>query len=303
MTQRRKVQGVSTALPPEAPPHLKDPLALGGAAFFALVVLAPLVFSLGYALLYSLGLVGLLADGLTARYWMRLFGGGELWASFAWSLYLAAAATGLTLVFGLALALGLRRRVERGVVGALLHVPLAFPATAAALVVFLALSPFGTVARMARALGVVGPGEGLPNMVHDAVGTGILVAHVGLAVPFFVLLFVEIFRQERVAELAAAAQSLGARPRQVLWRVTLPVLLRKAAPSVLLLFVAVLGSYEIPLLLDRQSPQMLSVLAMRKFALFDVTQKPEAFVVALSYTALVLVGLALLFRTGRMDAS
>ncbi len=280
----------------------RDPFALAGAVLFGGVVLAPLLFSLGYAALYSVGAVGLLARGWTGRYWMALFGGGALWASLAWSLYLAAAATAATLVGGLALALTLRRHVEATALGTVLHLPLAFPATAAALVVFLALSPFGTVSRLARAVGLLAAGQPLPNLVHDAWGVGILVAHVGLALPFFALLFVQLYGQEHLDELAAAARSLGAGARQVLWRVTVPVLLRRAAPALLLLFVAVLGSYEIPLLLDRQSPQMLSVLAMRKFALFDIGQKPEAFVVALAYTGLVLGGLGALFRLGGVDA-
>ncbi len=280
--------------------HRVDVLAWSGAAFFAVVVVIPLVFSLGYAVLYSVGLAGLLREGFTLAHWSALFS-GDLLGSFTWSAYLATTATTLTLVLALLLALVLRVRIESGLLGTLLYLPLSFPATAAALVVFLALSPFGTLARIARAAGLLDVGEGMPNLVHDAFGTGILVAHVGLAFPFFVLLFVQLYQQERVEDLVAVAQSLGSTPRQALWRVTLPVLLRRAAPSLVLLFVVVLGSYEIPLLLDRQSPQMLSVLAMRKFALFDITQKPEAFVVAVAYTAVVLAGLAALFRSGRMD--
>ena len=63
-----------------------------------------------------------------------------------------------------------------------------------------------------------------------------------------------------------------------------------------------LGSFEIPLLLGPQSPQMISVLARRKFGLFDLEQKPQAFIIALLYTGLV-VALLLVFLRRRPAAS
>ena len=62
-------------------------------------------------------------------------------------------------------------------------------------------------------------------------------------------------------------------------------------PNTVLFFIYVMGAYEIPLMLGRQSPQMLSVLAMRKYARFDITQKPEAFVIAICYAVLVAAAL------------
>lgn len=279
----------------------RDPLAAAGAVVFGVLVLSPMLFSLAYAALYSVGLTGLLADGFTLRHWRGIAGGGDLGASFRWSIYLAATSTALTLGIALALALTLGRFVRSGWLGTLLHLPLALPATVAAFLIYVGLSPFGTLARVVRALGWIDPVEGLPSVVHHPLGLGIVLAHVVLAVPFFVLLFAQLYRQERLGEFADAARTLGARPGQVRWRVEIPVLLRRAAPSLLLLFVAVLGSYEIPLLLDLQAPQMLSVLAMRKFALFDITQKPEAFVVAVAYTVAVLAALGAMIRSGRMD--
>ncbi len=135
-----------------------------------------------------------------------------------------------------------------------------------------------------------------PGLVNHAGGIGILVAHIGLAVPFFVLLFHEIYRSEHVDGLSALARTLGASNAQVLYRVKMPILLQRATTNITLLFIAVLGSYEIPLLLGRQAPQMISVLTMRKYEMFDISQKPEAFIVALLYTGFVLTLLVLVFR-------
>jgi len=67
----------------------------------------------------------------------------------------------------------------------------------------------------------------------------------------------------------------------------------------MLFFIYVLGAYEIPLLLGQQSPQMLSVLVMRKYARFDITQKPEAFIIAILYALFVTAIILTVFRRNR----
>ena len=80
-----------------------------------------------------------------------------------------------------------------------------------------------------------------------------------------------------------------------------PLLLRRASANVALLFVAVAGSFEIPLLLGPQHPQMISVLAWRRFGRFDLAEKPTAFIISLLYTAAVLLFLTVWFRRRPSD--
>ena len=61
-------------------------------------------------------------------------------------------------------------------------------------------------------------------------------------------------------------------------------------------FIFLLGSYEIPLLLGVQAPQMLSVLTVRKLRDFDLHTQPEAYALAVLYSGFVLTWLYLLFR-------
>jgi putative spermidine/putrescine transport system permease protein len=207
--------------------------------------------------------------------------------------------TALAAAGGLALALALRGHIARGPVSAALYLPLALPGTVAAFFMFQMLTGGGWMARALFALGLLSSPERFVSPVNDPWAAGIVLAHALLAVPFFILLFDGLYRGERIAELSALAVSLGASRRQCLTRVEIPLLLRAAAPNLALLFVAVLGSYEIPLLLGRQAPLMISVLTLRKYALFDIGQKPEAFALALLYTALVLALIAVAFRRGR----
>ncbi|MEM6336558.1 MAG: ABC transporter permease subunit, partial [Bacteroidota bacterium] len=138
--------------------------------------------------------------------------------------------------------------------------------------------------------------EGWPELVLDPWNIGVLVAHIGMAVPCFVLLFAQVYAQAGVPKLEQLARTLGAGRVQVVRRVTVPVVLRRSFENLVLLFVFVLGSYEVPLLLGQQSPQMVSVLTMRKYAMFDLTQKPEAFVIAIGYFLLASLLLVWAFR-------
>lgn len=266
-----------------------------GLALLALVVAAPILFSLGYAFLYSVGGIGLLSEGLTAVHWTAVVWSRDVWASFLLSLYVATATVLLTTGVALALALGLRRSLTHGPLALLIYFPLALPGTVAAFLAFQLFGGGGFLARVAVAVGwLATPAEIVP-MVHDAWARGIVFTHVAIAVPFFTLLFVELYASERVGELVGLASALGASPWQGVRRVAVPVLLRASAANLTLFFIVVLGSFEIPLLLGRQSPQMLSVLTYRKFALYDLAEKPQAYVVALLYTALVFALLATAF--------
>lgn len=270
-----------------------------GLALFFLLTVFPVAASLLYAALYGVGAVGLLSHGLTLEHWRRVVTSHEVWASLALSLYVATAVVMLTAALALPLALALRTRLQSGFLPYVLALPMAIPGTVAAVLALQLLSGAGLLSRLAFRLGVTSGVSGFPSLVHDAALVGVVAAHTALAVPFFVFLFVELHASERVAALQTLAASLGASATQRLVRVTLPILFRAATPSLTLLFVVVLGSFEIPWLLGRQAPQMLSVLTYRKYSLFDIAQKPEAYILALAYAALVLGLVALVFRGRR----
>lgn len=270
-----------------------DRLGLG---LFGLLTVAPVLASLAYAALYGLGLTGLLSEGLTLEHWRRVLHSSEVWSSAGLSLYVACGVLALTTVLSLPLALVLRGRLESGPLAYALSLPLAIPGTVAAVLTLQVLAGSGLLSRLCYQLRLTDGMASFPPLVHDRWAAGVILAHTALAVPFFVFLFAEIHAAERVTALRELAATLGANRVQGLVRVTLPILLRRARPGLALLFIAVLGSFELPLLLGRQAPQMLSVLTWRKYALFDIAQKPEAYIVAIGYTLLVLVLLGLSFR-------
>jgi putative spermidine/putrescine transport system permease protein len=259
-----------------------------GLALFLLISVLPILASLVYVALYSVGLAGILARGFTLEHWSAVLAASELWSSLGVSLWIASAVVIVSTVLGLTIALGLGPALDHGPVGWSLHVPLAFPAVLAALSVFMLFGATGWIPRVLLQLGLISSLEGGWSLVQDPWGLGVVVAHAFAATALLALSFRALQHSENLAALDRVAAALGASPRQRLWHVALPLLLRRGAPTLALVFILVLGSYEIPLLLGRPAPQMLTVLVMHKYTRrFDLAQKPEALVVAVIYTALV----------------
>ncbi len=271
--------------------------------FFVVCAGLPIAGSLAYAGAYSVGLAGLLSHGFTLEYWRQAMADREVWAAFVTSGYVAAAAALLTVGCALTLALTLGESLRRGPLATLIYFPLALPGTVAALCAFQWLSGAGLVARVAFRLGWIDRPAHFPGLVFDPWSVGIITTHVALAMPFFTLLFARLAEREKLPDLLALASTLGAGRAARLWRVAVPLLLRRASANVALLFVAVAGSFEIPLLLGPQHPQMISVLAWRRFGRFDLTDKPTAFIVSLLYTAAVLLFLMVWFRRQPSDGA
>ena len=271
-----------------------------GLGLFILLAILPIAFSIGYAFSYSTGMTGLLSDGFTLAHWKNVIQGNEIWSSLGLSIYISACTVIITVVLALIASLLFRDPLSQGPLSYIIYLPLAIPATVAAFLVFQLLSGAGFVSRILTTAGLIHEITELPDLINDAAGVGIIAAHVSMAVPFFIILFHEVYTRERIDELSQLAGTLGAKPHVVLYRITLPILVSKALMNIILLFVIVLGSYEIPLLLGRQSPEMASVLTMRKYQLFDISEKPEAFIMALLYTSLVLALLFFVFK--RLDS-
>jgi putative spermidine/putrescine transport system permease protein len=270
------------------------------AALAGLVVLTalPLGLAVGYAAGYSLGLFDLVNPGLTLRHWARTLAEGEVLSSLGYSLYVAAVTMLLTVGLSLGLVLGLGPPGRRGWFTRVMYFPLAIPALVAGFYFAQLLSRSGLLARVAYRLGWVASIGDFPELVQEPYGIGLVAAHAFLATPFFTLLFGNLYRHERGDELGQVARTLGASAWQALRRVVVPLLLRRAAAPLLLYFIFVLGSYEIPLLLGTQSPQMVSVLTVRKLRGYDLADYPEGYVVAVLYAGLVL-GLVPLLRNSK----
>ncbi len=259
---------------------------------------APIAAGIGYLIVGAFA--G--ADAGSAGSLARILGDPGVHRSAALSLWIASAGTLIALCVALAITLLLdgNARVDR-IVRTLAVLPLPVPTVAATVAVLLLLSQSGWLSRVASTLHFMSMPSEFPALVYDPLAIGVILAVVWKEMPFLLLVALSL-QSLRGTVLADTARTLGATPWQVVRRVTLPLLLRGMAPSIIAVFVFVLGSLELPLVLGPSSPLALPLLIQERRQALDAVLHGDAYLIALLATALALVA-ALAHEWVRDDAA
>ncbi len=258
----------------------------------------PMLLGVSFMAAYSLGLTGLLAHGLSFTAWAAVLRDRVTWISLGFSLWVGAASLGASIV-GALLVLAVRPAAATagGAVGVTpWFLPIAVPPMVAGLTAVLWLGNAGELARWAYALGWIRRPAEFPSPLYSRDGLGIIVTQTALVLPFLVVLFGRLARLHRVGELVEAARTLGASPVGAWRRVGTPLVLRAAAPTLGVYFLALSGAFEIPLLVGASYPTMLSIRVVQLFGQFDLSTRPQAYAVALLYTLVVAACSAIVLR-------
>lgn len=239
----------------------------------ALFLLAPIV-AITAGSLTTTQYVVFPPQGLTLRWYLRMFDREEMLASFGLSLAIAAlAATAATLI-GLLAGLALTR--WRTGFNRLLWLLVASPMMLPAIVLGFAFL------------------QAYTRMGFGTTPAGLLAGHVVLVVPYALALIVTGLGAID-PNLEAAARSLGASPRRALLRITLPLMLWSLAAGWGLSFLVSFGDAAVSVFLN--TPEMVT-LPVRIFdALRYSPLNPE--LTALS-SGLVIVTLAVLVASASM---
>ncbi len=267
-----------------------------------LVGVVPFGAALIYATLYSFGVAGVVNDGFTTEFWVEVWESGEFLRSLGYSAVIATISVLVAVIGALWLTVGYNRDLKGKFMSFIIYLPLAVPGVVAAFFTYQLLSKAGFFSRFAYYFGWIQEVSEFPDMVNDPRAFGIILTFITIAMPFFLLLFLNVYQNERVPDLERLAQSLGATHRQTLIRVSVPVLLKRTWPLIALYFIFMLGSYEVPLILGQESPQMLSVLIVREIKQYDLSKISEGYVVAVIYTVIVSLGAIALFSQRRNQA-
>lgn len=276
-----------------------SPYKIIALSFFVLMTVVPLASGLVYALQYSFGWAGIINSGFTFAHWSKFVTSSEPYLSLGFSMYITVASLFIALSIAVYLSLKASKLFKRGALSYLIYFPLAFPAIVTALFIFQQLSKAGFISRIFYNIGLIDKLDEFPGLVNDTFGIGIILSHVLLAVPFFVLYLMNLINNEQIPSHIEIARTLGANPGTVLRKVTLPILLKRAWSTILLYAIFIMGSYEIPLILGRQSPQMISVMTVRNLKHFDLTNIPQAYITAILYTIFILLVIYISLRKGR----
>lgn len=256
---------------------------------FILLAAAPLLAGLGYALLYSFGLIGVLNNGFTLEHWQKVLTDSVFWRSMGFSFYVAFITMSIAISLALWAVVRWGAAFRSGALSFLIYLPLTLPATVMGFYSFQLLSKSGVLSRLGFQMGLLNNLDAFPILVNDSWGVGIIFAHVCMATPFFVILFTNLYHNERLSAFAELARTMGATQDQIIWRVFVPVLLRRSFATLVLYFIFVMGAFEIPLLLGSQSRQMVAVLTIEKLQKFNLYDIPQAYVISVVYGMIVII--------------
>ena len=227
-------------------------------------------------------------------------------ASFGLTLYIAAIATALSVVLGIAAAALLRGALRgRRLALFLFQVNLTIPHLVGAIGILYLVSQSGQFARLAHLAGLIARPGDFPALVFDPAAVAIVAQYVWKEVPFIGL--VALANMQAVGpDLEAAARTLGAGRLRAFCSVMLPTILPGVLAAAALVFAFAFGAYEIPALLGASYPQTLPVLAWRRFTDVDLAARPEAMalgmLVALVSAAMIWAAMAFA-RRGRTRAA
>jgi putative spermidine/putrescine transport system permease protein len=248
----------------------------------ALLVAAPVLVGVGYALLGALDLLGVGTTGEPGLGRVRrVLAEPTVWRATAWSAWVAGAATLLATLAAMLLAVVFRgdRRLDRAA-RALAVLPLPIPHVVAAVAGLLVLGQSGLLARLGHALGLVETPAAMPALVFDPLGIGLVLSLAWKEIPFLALIAFSVLAGQAAA-LDEAARTLGAGPWARARRVTLPLLWRGMLPAVVAVFVFAFGSYEAAVLLAPSDPLPLPLLLAERYTDPALARRADAFVLVL----------------------
>lgn len=208
------------------------------------------------------------------------------WSAIRLTAALATLVTGLLLVVGTPLAWWLARTCSplRGVVAAVVSLPIVLPPTVLGFYLLVAMAPDGPVGRLTAALGI----GGLPFTF-----AGLVVASVIYSLPFVVQPIQNAFAAmgERPLEVAA---TLRASPLVAFFTVALPLARPGFVTAAILGFAHTVGEFGVVLMIGGNIPGKTQVLSMQIYNHVEALEYAQAHGLAaglLVFSFVVLLGL------------
>ena len=257
-----------------------------------LFLAGPIAWAIGYAFVYSLGGIGRLSTGWTLEHWRIALAEPRIFGAFVYSFAIALIVTASVILMTFGILLGFPGVRNHPVFLLMVAIMMGTPALVLAQMVSNTLGPGGWISRLCHHAGLVESAGDFPPLTNDRFSIGLTLAIALGVLPLALLYFSQLWGTARLDRCCQLAESLGASWWEARLRVALPMLAARGNAMIMLIFILTLGSYEAPLLLGRQSPQMFSVATQRLALNFDLTLKPQAYVLACLYlvwTSLMLV--------------
>jgi len=257
----------------------------------AMIILIVLFFG-GFLLgilqsLTYMPLIGLTEPSLEA--YIAIFTDEQFGRSLLLTMGISLSATLGTVVLAIASAMALRYSFfGKRLVSFLYQFPITIPHIVIAVGTMFLFSQSGTFARIAFQLGLITDQGQFPQMVNDSLGLGIIYVYLWKQIPFVGIIVLAIM-QSMGNDYEELARSLGATKRQTFRHILLPLIIPGILPASIICFAFTFGSYEVPFLLGRPYPAVLSILAYRLYDNVDLNARPQAMAMAVFMTVFLMM--------------
>ena len=245
-------------------------------------------------------MIGVVNEGFTLEFWREVFTSSTLGTSFLYSGIISAIGVFLSVSLALWVVLKFKESFSNKYLSFIIYMPLAVPGIVSAFFTYQLFAQSGLFARISYQLNWIDTAQQFPDLVNDNWGVGIIITFISLLTPFFILLYLNIYKDERIEELSQLSRALGANKKQIALKVSLPIMLKKSWVLIVLYFIFLLGAYEVPLILGQESPQMLSVLILRELKQFDLSKISEGYVMAVVYTVVIMAATIFIFSRKKL---
>jgi putative spermidine/putrescine transport system permease protein len=215
--------------------------------------------------------------------------------SLVLTLCVSVLTTLLTVILAVATALTLRQQFRgKRIITYVYQIPLTIPHLVVAVGILMLVSQSGLAARVAYHLNIIADPSEFPALVYDDWGIGIVLVYLWKQVPFIGLVVLAVL-QSVGQDYEELARSLGAGRWQTFWHVLVPLIVPGIVPASIIIFAYVFGSFEVPFLLGKSFPTMLSVLSYRLYVDVDLHARPQAMAISMFIAGFVLL-LVLAYR-------
>jgi putative spermidine/putrescine transport system permease protein len=221
--------------------------------------------------------------------------------SLGLTVFVSVVTTVLTVVLGFSSALALRRPFRgRRVATFIYQLPLTMPYLVVAVGMMMLVSQSGLLSRLLYHAGAIEGTAEFPVLVHDDWGAAIILVYMWKQVPFIGLVALAVM-QSIGEDYEQLARSLGAGPLQTLRHVLIPLVAPGLVPASIIIFAFTFGSFEVPFLLGKTFPSMLSVFAYRLYIDVDLAARPQAMATSM-FIAVCVLALVYLYRVATRTA-
>ena len=259
-----------------------------------------LVFFCGgliFGLLQSLGYFNIFNtdEGLTLAFYRAVLTDNGFARSLGVTLCITFISTLLSIFGGIATALLLRKNQFIAKTTVLLYqMPISVPHLIIAIGMISIISQSGILARVLYATGLIQSTVDAPILIYDSWGIGIILVYIWKQIPFIGLIVIATM-QSIGNDYEEVARTLGATWWQTFRNVLLPLIIPAILPASIIIFAFVFGAFEVPFLLGKSFPSMLSVLAYRLYIDTNIDSRSQAMVLNIFIATTVLI-LAIIYR-------